>query len=254
MLKGESGALALHWPLTAAGQHPDDLYLRYYIKLSADFDPSICAPDGRIIDSGGKLPGLADVRTNADPGGQCGNGGNPADGLHCWSMRSSFRNCYGGSSGSACSVPGAVARFGHYAYFYRTLDFWGVSGHWDRQDYDQSPGDGGTCRSTANNMRCGIGNMGNLVANRWYRIEIRVRMNTPGQADGVLQGWVDGTKAFDKANMIYRLPGHDDLHVRTAWLNVHTGGDYPNGNCADKKVWLDQMVLATGGLPGPWRR
>jgi hypothetical protein len=37
------------------------------------------------------------------------------------------------------------------------------------------------------------------------------------------------------------------------WLNVHTGGDVPNGNCADQKVWLDQMVLTTGGLPGEWK-
>jgi hypothetical protein len=38
------------------------------------------------------------------------------------------------------------------------------------------------------------------------------------------------------------------------WLNVHTGGDAPNGNCVDQKVWLDQMVLTTGGLPGAWKR
>ena len=253
MRKGESGALAIHWPLAAAGQRPEELFLRYYLKLSANFNPNVCAPDGSVVDSGGKFPGPADVRTDTDPGGQCGNGGNPSDGVHCWSIRSKFRDCYGGSVGSACSTPGARARFGHYAYFYGSRDFWGVSGYWDANSYDQSTGDGGTCRSVASNMYCGVGN-GGLVGERWYRIEMHVAMNTPGRANGVLEGRLDGKKTFEKTNMIYRLPGHDNLHVRTMWLNVHTGGDYPNGNCVDQKVWLDQMVLTTGGWPGPWKR
>ena len=253
MRKGEAGSLAVHWPLAAAGQHPEELFIRYYLKLSRDFDPNVCAPDGSVVDSGGKLPGPADVRTNADPGGQCGNGGNPSDGLHCWSMRSKFRNCYGGSAGAACTTRGATTRFGHYAYFYGNRDFWGVSGYWDANPWDQSTGDGGTCRTVASNMYCGLGN-GGLIGGRWYRIEMHVSMNTPGRADGILEGWLDGQKVFAKSNMIYRLPGHDDLHVRTMWLNVHTGGDYPNGNCQDQKVWLDQMVLASGAPPGAWKR
>jgi hypothetical protein len=253
MRKGEAGALAVHWPLGAAGLHPEELFVRYYLKLSSNFDPNVCGPDGSVVDSGGKLPGPADVRTDVDPEGQCGNGGNPSDGLHCWSMRSKFRDCYGGSAGSACATRGARARFGHYAYFHDSRDFWGVSGYWDGNSYDQSTGAGGTCRTVPSNMFCGAGD-GGLVGGRWYRIEMRVKMNTPGRADGVLEGWLDGKKTFEKTNMIYRLPGHDDLHVRTMWLNVHTGGDSPNGNCVDQKVWLDQMVLTTGGLPGAWRR
>jgi hypothetical protein len=253
MRKGEAGALAVHWPLAAAGQHPEELFVRYYLKLSIPFDPHVCAPDGSIVDSGGKFPGPADVRTDADPGGQCGNGGNPSDGLHCWSLRSKFRDCYGGSAGSACATRGATTRFGHYAYFVGSRDFWGVSGYWDSNSYDQSTGDGGTCRTVASNMYCGLGN-GGLLAGRWYRIEMHVKMNTPGRADGILEGWLDGQTVFVKTNMIYRLPGHDDLHVRTMWLNVHTGGDVPNGNCRDQKIWLDQMVLATGRPAGAWTR
>ena len=253
MRKGEAGSLAVHWPLAAARLHPEELFLRYYLKLGPGFDPNVCGPDGAVVDSGGKFPGPADVRTNADPGGQCGNGGNPSDGLHCWSLRSKFRNCYGGSSGSACATRGATTRFGHYAYFPGSRDFWGVSGYWDTHPYDQSTGEGGTCRTIASNLYCGIAG-GGLLPERWYRIEMHVKMNSPGRADGILEGWLDGQKVFLKSNMIYRFPGHDDLHVRTMWLNIHTGGDYPNGNCRDQKVWLDQMVLAAASPVGAWKR
>ena len=250
--KGEASALAVHWPLSAVGQRPEELFVCYYLKLSENFNPNVCGPDGAVVDSGGKLPGPADVRTDDDPGGQCGNGGNPSDGLHCWSLRSKFRDCYGGSDGSACAR-GARARFGHYAYFPGSGDLWGVAGFWDSNSYDQSTGAGGSCRTTPSNMYCGKGS-GGLAGGRWYRVEMRVKMNTPGRADGVLEGWLDGRKTFEKTNMVYRLPGHDDLHVRTMWLNVHTGGDVPNGNCVDQKIWLDQMVLTTGSLPGEWKR
>jgi hypothetical protein len=74
-------------------------------------------------------------------------------------------------------------------------------------------------------------------------------MNTPGRADGVIRGWVDGKLAYQKTNMIFRIPGHENLHVRTAWLDVYKGGVY--GNCNDSEIWLDQMVLATDSPIGP---
>src|SRR6185503_19519353 len=50
-----------------SGQHPEELFIRYYLKLSENFDPNVCGPDGKVVDSGGKLPGPADVRSDADP-------------------------------------------------------------------------------------------------------------------------------------------------------------------------------------------
>ena len=37
-----------------------------------------------------------------------------------------------------------------------------------------------------------------LENNRWYCIEQHVKLNTPGQSDGVLRGWVDGRLAFER--------------------------------------------------------
>ena len=63
-------------------------------------------------------------------------------------------------------------------------------------------------------------------------------------AGRVIRGWVDGVLSYQKTNMIWRLPGHQNLHVRTVWLNVHAGGEFV-GLCETSHVYLDQMVVAT---------
>jgi hypothetical protein len=80
-----------------------------------------------------------------------------------------------------------------------------------------------------------------------------VKMNTPGRADGVVRGWVDGQLSYEKTNMIWRVVGHDNLHVRTIWLNVHAGGESV-GLCKSSAVYLDQMVAATDAPVGLWRK
>ncbi len=250
MLKGETRALAVHWPLARAGLAPEELYLRYYLKLGPTFNVYSGDAAGNIVGRGGKLPGLADVRGTADPGGQCGNGGDTADGINCWSMRAEFDHCY-----RACNTkPRASMRFGSYLYFYQQEvgegNFTGHNGNWDSNPWGGFTGKGGRCQTVPNNTVCGIGDGGVLLNDRWYRIEMHVKMNTPGQADGVIEGKVDGVLSYQKKNMIFRIPGHDNLHVRTIWLDVYKGGTV--GNLNDQQVYLDQMVVALKDWVGPW--
>jgi hypothetical protein len=86
-------------------------------------------------------------------------------------------------------------------------------------------------------------NAGVFVRGVWYAVGLFIQMNTPGAADGIIRGWIDGKLVYEKTNVIFRLPGHNTLHVRTAWLDVYKGGT--KGNCQDSSIWLDQMVLAT---------
>ena len=72
MLKGETRALAVHWPLARAGLAPDELYLRYYLKLGPTFNVYSGDATGKVVGQGGKLPGLADVRGTSDPAGSAG--------------------------------------------------------------------------------------------------------------------------------------------------------------------------------------
>lgn len=253
MRKGQSGALAIHWPLARVKLRPEALYLRYHLRLESNFDPNLCTPDGESSGNGGKFPGLADVRTW--PEEQCGNGGNFADGLSCWSMRAYFRNCQAGEGKvrQACRSTTAKTRFGSYFYYYRQDSFENM-GIWDTEKWGQGYYDSpfGSCRVPRDVGGCGKGTGGQLENGPWYAIEMYVKMNTPGQADGVVRGWVDGKLSYEKTNMIWRIPGHDNLHVRTVWLNVHAGGE-AMGLCRASAVYLDQMVAATDGPVGPWQ-
>jgi hypothetical protein len=262
MKQYQSGALAVHWPLKAAGLAPDELHMRYYLKLGDNFNPNLCTSDGAYADNGGKFPGLADVRTDADPSGQCGNGGAYADGVACWSGRLKFRNCTGSGNADICAADiggkNASARLGWYWYLPPAS---GANNQmlaaFDNQSWGTDmAGSGGTCASDPLNVgstgsdssSCGKGAAG-LVNGTWYLVELYVKMNTPGQANGVSRTWINGELKYEKTNMEYRLAGNDSLHVRTIWLNVHAGGEFM-GLCTGSYVMLDQLVAATGARVG----
>ena len=244
--KGELGSLSVQWPLAKAGLAPESLYLRYYIKLSSNWNPNQFDANGVEQGTGGKFPGLADIRDSADPGGQCGNGGNPSDGIHCWSMRADYRDCL-----NAClNTPGATTRYGSYIYFPGQEGPTGDNAEWDKYTWGQSAGlFTGNCQQDWSNTRCGFNDTADFVNNKWYAVEMYVKMNTPGFQDGIIRGWVNGVLGYEKTNMQFRLVGNDNLHVRTVWLNLFKGGTTGNGD--NMQVWLDQMVVATNPI-GLW--
>ncbi len=258
----ECCGLSIVWPLAAVDEAPDELYYRYYLRLAENFSPALCDRSGERTGDGGKLPGLGDGR--AWPDEQCGNGGDPGDGINCWTVRSSFRGC-----ANACEEsPAATTRFGSYVYYPHQEGPWGNQALWDDDVNRQS---GPTCSPPTSSAfdncpeadrvpcgrgpdvtaTCGIDSYGNLQNDRWYSIEMQVRMNTPGVEDGVLRGWIDGNLAFEKTNMVWRLLGHDNLHVRTVWMNIHFGGEFV-GPCmaGGTDVYMDQMVVSSSYI-GP---
>lgn len=248
MKKGQKKALSAFWPLAEANLAPERIFMRYHFKLGENWDINMCRPDGKKVGAGGKFPGLADIRSGADPSGQCGNGGAASDGINCWSMRLNYRNC-ASNDGEACSSKTDPAmRLGSYLYHPLQGGSTGSVGHWDSDDWNQSRK--GSCDDRASNLFCGKGDGGVLERGRWYAIEMQVDMNTPGKTDGVIRGWVDGVLSYEKTNMMFRRKGHDFLHNRLAWFNIYKGG--VNGNCETSNVYFDQLVIAldrpVGGL------
>jgi len=266
------GMLAHHYPIP--GNH-DEIYLRYYIRMASNWSPenycgnASCIPSGSIgqnTTSGGKWPGLADVRTNADPSGQCGNGGAYSDGINCWSGRLRYRNCIGSGGSDVCTSGGTeTTRLGWYWYVPPggSDNNNQMFGPFDNVAWDSGPsspvGDGSCAADSTNagstdsdSTSCGKGAAG-LKNNTWYRVELHIRMNTPSVADGLAEAWISevttsdivvATKKYYKPNMMYRLTGHDGLHVRTVWLDVHMGGE-GNGALTDTYIELANMVVAT---------
>ena len=76
----------------------------------------------------------------------------------------------------------------------------------------------------------GVGrDLGLFVRERWDSLEHHIALNTPRLADGLIRSWSTASSRTRRKNMVLRIPGHDNLHVGTAWLNIYKGGVH--GNC-----------------------
>jgi hypothetical protein len=143
---------------------------------------------------GGKLPGPSGTYDRA------GWGGRPADGTNGWSARMGFH------------TPDSPdeSRIGIHYYAYHVDS--GTWGEWIRWYTDPS-------QSVESEL-------GLLERGRWYCIETYVKLNDPGQRNGILRGWVDGQLACERTDLIFRTV--PDLKVEAFWWNFYYGGvDYP---------------------------
>jgi len=89
--------------------------------------------------------------------------------------------------------------------------------------------------------------IGALDQRRWTCIEGHIRMNTPGQPNGLIEGWIDGERVFREDHFEFRRAG-EALGIREMWNNVYFGGSYPTPN--DLSLILDEMVVSTTGRVG----
>jgi hypothetical protein len=87
-----------------------------------------------------------------------------------------------------------------------------------------------------------------LEEGRWHCIEGRVRMNTPGQRDGLVQGWLDGELRFSKGDVQFRRSSEPTIGVRHMWHNVYFGGSWSTPN--PLSLEYDEVVASTTGRVG----
>ncbi|MGL5866333.1 MAG: polysaccharide lyase [Dermatophilaceae bacterium] len=62
------------------------------------------------------------------------------------------------------------------------------------------------------------------VADKWYTIRQHIRMNTPGERDGLLDMYVDGKRTLHKTDMYYRISGKSDVKIDRAMFHTFRGG------------------------------
>lgn len=145
---------------------------------------------------------------------RAGWGGRPVDGTDGWSARGLFEGRRDGRT-----------PIGYYCYHMDMRGRYGSNWVWDRDD------------------------LGLLENNRWYSIEQYVKLNTPGKADGVLRGWVDGRLAFEKTDIRFRSV--DSLKVESVWINVYLGGTWAAES--DHHLYLDEVAISKEPI-GPYDR
>lgn len=188
--KGEHWGTTTHWNTKAnVGAEPEEMWLRYWIKF----------PTGFRVDAPyrGKLPGFGGLYTYNCLGGRPSTASAP-----CWSARMAFSPLYAGDGLPTQPVdPTKVTRISFYGYLLNSNDV-GQDGkilHWDPD-------------------------LATLSHNRWYCIEARVKMNDLGSQNGILEGYVDGTKAFNASNLKFRRASEDHIKVKSLWFDVYYGG------------------------------
>jgi len=74
--------------------------------------------------------------------------------------------------------------------------------------------------------------------NRWYCYELMVRANTPGQSNGEVKYWIDGTLISDFPNLNIR--SIDTLKIDEGHIGLHA----QHSERVNKK-WYDNVVIAT---------
>ncbi|MFK7989610.1 MAG: polysaccharide lyase [Sandaracinaceae bacterium] len=217
MPEGENTALNLRYDfMDETGAEPDEIYLRYYLRFGSDWDQSV---------DGGKLPGISGTY------GVAGWGGRRSDGSNGWSARGLYRE----TVPSANNPLGGRTPIGSYVYHADMESTFGDGLLWN-QSWDAE------------------GRGGIVQRGRWVSLETYVRMNTPGETDGVIRAWVDGVLAYETTTMRFRTV--DTLHIERIWMNIYHGGTAVSPY--DQHAFIDNVVVArsyigpmSGTLPPP---
>ncbi len=154
----------------------------------------------------GKLPGISGTY------GVAGWGGRPSDGTNGWSARGTFRP----QVPSGNPYEGDIL-VGNYVYHADMEGQYGDVVLWTMD-----------CR-------------GVLERNRWYSVEQYLKMNTPGQSDGVIRAWIDGRLAYEATDWKFRTV--DSLKIEQVWMDFYHGGAGVPDH--DIHLYIDNVVIAT---------
>lgn len=76
-----------------------------------------------------------------------------------------------------------------------------------------------------------------LKRDRWYCMEMMLKANSPGQADGEQAFWIDGKEIGRYSNIRFR--SDERLKVNAFWLEL-----YVHNSPKENKVWFDDVVIS----------
>lgn len=82
---------------------------------------------------------------------------------------------------------------------------------------------------------------------RWVCVESRVRINTPGQKDGVFELWVDGRKEASRADLDWH-GAWDEYGINAVFLENY----WNEGSVKRQSRWFDGFIISTRPI-GPVR-
>jgi hypothetical protein len=201
---GEHWGGSGHWYFSDHGMDdPEELWWRYWVRF----------PDGFYIEppNRGKLPGVGGLYTYNCLGGRPSTPEEP-----CFSARMLFSRTYPsfGEPGYP-NGPDDKTLIGYYVYHLDSPATRGDIWTWDPD-------------------------VATLDHGPWYCVEGHIELNTPGQHDGVLEGWVDGANAFARDDIAFRRTAEVDIDIKSFWFDVYYGGAE---SVVDNEIHFDSLAL-----------
>ncbi len=204
------------------GRELEEVYFQYRLRFGQGWR-------GGSTQSG-KLPGIASDTTVA------GNGGGTANGKNGWS----FRGLFVGepfSPASPYNSNNGVVPIGWYTYNPDQVaqnQIFGLHVPWT-----------------------GRGSLGLLEVGKDYWIDQYVKVNTPGQRDGIVRAWINGQLAYERTDHVMRdLPPYQvagNLGINKIWMTFLHGGDIlPLPTKTLRTYWSDWTIASEYiGPPAP---
>lgn len=93
-----------------------------------------------------------------------------------------------------------------------------------------------------------------FIPGQWHHIELRMKMNTPGQFNGVMEGWFDGVKAANYPNFYFRDTPTQTANIAWVFFSTFFGGSSSSiwQATKDEHAWFDEFTVSTQriGYPG----
>lgn len=78
----------------------------------------------------------------------------------------------------------------------------------------------------------------------WHQIAQHIIMNTPGEKDGIVQGWFDGEEVFYTDTILFRMD--EQLKIDQIFFSVFLGGDDLSwASKKDEYIYFDDFNVST---------
>lgn len=84
----------------------------------------------------------------------------------------------------------------------------------------------------------------NSCSGRWLCLEFHIKLNTPGQSDGMLEAWIDGVPAFSQGSLNIRGTIAENPHYHWIFGNYSNGVQGTPIPGAPWYVWIDDVVYS----------
>jgi hypothetical protein len=204
-----------------------EAYLRYYVQFPLNLSTQ---------NKGGKLPGLGSAGSFDASGGSLPNG---TDG---WSMRLMWR----GGDTYQQSILGPCINLYAYPYLIAS-EVEKISAPYD---WEGAFGGYVPLKNTLENQTNTASDWFPVALGIPHKIEQRVRLNTPGIANGVFEVWVNDVKLFSRWNIMYRTVDNVATMIGSIFLHAFRGGnDSAWATDRDETILLDYVKIGALRVP-----